>query len=391
MTITRRLLCGTAFAAAISASAAGALAQEVVNIGWTGPLSGGAALYGKNTLSGLELSAKEINDAGGFEVGGKKYTLNIVPLDDKYSPSEAAVNAKRLRAQNKVPIVFCPHSGGGFAIQAFNDQDGFILGAYTSVPQITERGNKLTLRIPPSFAGYVEPFIRVEMGAFGKKLGMAGADHDYAKAWAALIAPAWKQAGGTVVAENPMSYNKDTDFYSGVSRVIAGQPDVMFVGGASEPTALVIKQARELGFQGGFMVMDQAKLDEIARTIGGDMTLLEGAIGTLPLVHDTRPGAVSFVPKYRKAYNRDPGTEASLNYTTLNAFVEAMKLAGTVTEAPAIHAKLSDAFAALPNDRNPSQIKSVDAKGGSNAVLVVGLVKGGKVVAVDAASGTVQN
>ena len=229
------------------------------------------------------------------------------------------------------------------------------------------------------------------MGAFGKKLGMAGADHDYAKAWAALIAPAWKQAGGTVVAENPMSYNKDTDFYSGVSRVIAGQPDVMFVGGASEPTALVIKQARELGFQGGFMVMDQAKLDEIARTIGGDMTLLEGAIGTLPLVHDTRPGAVSFVPKYRKAYNRDPGTEASLNYTTLNAFVEAMKLAGTVTEAPAIHAKLSDAFAALPNDRNPSQIKSVDAKGGSNAVLVVGLVKGGKVVAVDAASGTVQN
>ena len=36
----------------------------------------------------------------------------------------------------------------------------------------------------------------------------------------------------------------------------AASPDVMFIGGASEPTALVIKQARELGFQGGFMVMD---------------------------------------------------------------------------------------------------------------------------------------
>jgi branched-chain amino acid transport system substrate-binding protein len=165
----------------------------------------------------------------------------------------------------------------------------------------------------------------------------------------------------------------------------------MFVGGASEPTALVIKQARELGFQGGFMVMDQAKLDEIARTIGGDMTLLEGSIGTLPLVHDTRPGAVSFVPKYRKAYNRDPGSEASLNYSSLNAVVDAMKLAGTVTDATAIQAKLSDAFAKLPEERNPALIKSVDAKGGSNAVLVVGLVKGGKVVAVDAASGTVQN
>jgi branched-chain amino acid transport system substrate-binding protein len=387
--MTRRwVLAGTA-SAALMVGAFGAQAQEVVNIGWTGPLSGGAALYGKNTLSGLELAAKEINEGGGFEVGGKKYTLNIVALDDKYSPSEAAVNAKRLRAQSKVPIVFCPHSGGGFAIQAFNDQDGFILGAYTSVPQITERGNKLTLRIPPSFAGYLDPFIRTTMGANGKKLGMAGADHDYAKAWAALIGPAWKAAGGTIVAENPMSYNKDTDFYSGVSRVVAGQPDVMFVGGASEPTALVIKQARELGFNGGFMVMDQAKLDEIARTLGGDMKLLEGAIGTLPLVNDTRPGPVAFVPKYKKAFDRDPGTEASLNYTALNGFVEAMKLAGSVTDAPAIHAKLSDAFGALPDNRNPSQIKSVDAKGGSNATLVVGLVKGGKVVPVAAGANAV--
>lgn len=391
MNITRRTMLAGAAVAALIAGHAGAQAQETVTIGWTGPLSGGAALYGKNTLSGLELAAKEINEGGGLKVGGKSYKVDVVALDDKYSPSEAAVNAKRLRAQYKTPIVFCPHSGGNFAMQAFNDQDGFIVGAYTSVPQMTERGNKLTLRIPPSFAGYLEPFTRYEMTTFGKKLGMAGADHDYAKAWAGLMAPAWKSAGGTVVAENPMSYNKDSDFYSGVSRVVAGSPDVMFVGGASEPTALVIKQARELGFQGGFMVMDQAKLDEIAKTLGGDMSLLEGAIGTLPLVDDKRPGPQEFLAKYRKAYSRDPGTEAALNYSAMNAVVDAMRMAGTVSDAPAIHAKLSEAFAALPVGRNPSVIQSVDARGGSNAALVVGLVKGGKVVAVDAATGAMQN
>src|SRR3954462_2559169 len=99
MTLTRRLLCRTAAAFALTL-AGGASAQETVNIGYTGPLSGGAALYGKNTLVGLEMAAKEINDAGGFDVGGKKYKFNIVALDDKYSPSEAAVNAKRLKAQN---------------------------------------------------------------------------------------------------------------------------------------------------------------------------------------------------------------------------------------------------------------------------------------------------
>lgn len=390
MRISRRsILWGTAALAAAGIPAA-ALAEETVTIGWTGPLSGGAALYGKNTLTGLEMAAKEVNDAGGLEVGGKRYTIAVVALDDKYSPSEAAVNAKRLRSQYKAAVVFCPHSGGNFAMQAFNEQDGFLIAAYTSVPQMTERGNKLTLRIPPSFAGYIPPFAKIEMTTFGMKLGMAGGDHEYAKAWAALMKPGWQAAGGTVVSENPMSYNKDSDFYSGVSRVLAANPDVLFVGGASEPTALVIKQARELGFQGGVAVMDQAKLDEMAVVLGG-YAPLEGAIGTLPLSSEKRPGPVEFVAKFKKQFNREVGSETSLNYSAMNAVLDAMKLAGTVTDPAAIRAKLSDAFKGLPPGRNPGVIESVDEKGGSNAALLVGLVKGGKIVAVDAASGALQN
>lgn len=391
MTLRRRdVLAGTA-AAALLATTRGAFAQqETINIGWTGPLSGGAALYGKNTLTGLEMAAKELNDAGGVTVDGKSYKVAVISLDDKYSPSEAAVNAKRLRSQYKAPVVLCPHSGGNFAMQAFNEQDGFLIGAYTSVPQMTERGNKLTLRIPPSFVGYIEPFIKTTMGSYGKKLGMAGADHDYAKAWAALMKPAWIKAGGTVVAENPMSYNKDTDFYSGVSRVTSASPDVLFIGGASEPTALVIKQARELGFQGGFMVMDQAKLDEIAHVLGG-YEQLEGSIGTLPTIFDPRPGTKDFVARFKKAYSKDPGSEAAYNYSALNAIVEAMKLAGSVSDAAKIQAKISDGFKALAPGRNPSAITSVDDKGGSNVQLSVAYVKAGKVVPVDAATGNLMN
>ncbi|HEY0837184.1 MAG TPA: ABC transporter substrate-binding protein [Azospirillum sp.] len=367
-------------------AAGGAWAQDSVTIGYTGPLSGGAALYGKNTLSGLEIAAKEINAAGGIEVAGKKVMLNVVALDDKYSPSEAAVNAKRLKAQHNAPIIFVPHSGGAFALQAFNEQDNFILAAYTSVPSITERGNKMTLRIPPSFLGYVEPFIRVEKGRFGAKLAVASADHDYAKAWVQAFVPAWKAAGGTVVAENPMSYNKDTDFYSGVSKVLASNPDVMFVGGASEPTALVVRQARELGFQGGFAIIDQAKMDEMARVLDG-FALLEGSVGVMPLVHDTRPGAEAFVAKYRKMFNKDPGSEISYNYSTLNAVAEAMTLAGTTSDPKAIYAKLNEAYGKLPPERNPSRINGIDAKGGSNAKIVVGHIEKGKIVPIEASVG----
>ncbi len=67
-----------------------------------------------------------------------------------------------------------------------------------------------------------------------------------------------------------MSYNRATDFYSGVSAaMLAESRTCMFIGGASEPTALVAKQARELGFKGGFIIIDQAKIDEMAKVIGG--------------------------------------------------------------------------------------------------------------------------
>lgn len=365
------------FAAALAAGSA--WAQDVVKIGFTGPLSGGAALYGKNVMSGLELAAKEIN-AAGLEVGGKKYKLEIVALDDKYAPAESAINARRLVQQHQVPAVFVPHSGGVFAVQAFNQQENFLLMAYTSVPRVTETGNKLTMRIPPSFTGYIQPFINYEMKKYGKKLGLAPADHDYAKAWVAAFDPAWKAAGGTVVSNNPMSYNKSADFYSGVSRVLAEKPDVMFVGGASEPTGLVVKQARELGFKGGFVLMDQAKMDEVSRVTGG-YEMLEGSIGTLPLASDSRPGAQAFVANYTKAYGADKTatTEASLNYTTLHVLARAMKLAGSVSDPAAIRAKLDAAAKELPDAQNPNDMNGVDANGASVLNTVIGVVEGGKV------------
>ena len=65
--------------------------------------------------------------------------MNLVSLDDKYLPNETGANAKRLVQENKTPIIFVPHSGGIFATQVFNEQDKFIIGAYSSEPKITDK------------------------------------------------------------------------------------------------------------------------------------------------------------------------------------------------------------------------------------------------------------
>jgi branched-chain amino acid transport system substrate-binding protein len=363
---------------AIGALALPAFAQEVVKIGYSGPLSGGAALYGKNVLDGMKMAVDEVN-AAGFEVAGKKYKLEVVGLDDKYNPSETAINAQRLVQESKTPAILVPHSGGIFALQTNNEQQKYLLLAYSSVPQITARGNKLSLRIPPDFTSYIQPFINHAMKKFGKNVAILDADHDYAKAWNNAFKPAWEAAGGKIVADNPMSYNRATDFYSGVSRALAAKPEVLFVGGASEPTGLVIKQARELGFKGGFIIIDQAKMDEIAKVTGGYGSL-EGSIGVLPLVDDTLGDAKGFVERFRKIYpGRDPSSEVSLNYTAVHATAMAMKLAGTVTDATAIRGQLDKGFKTLAPMNNPNLIDGVAENGGSTADTRVAVVENGKI------------
>ena len=356
-----------------------AMAQDVVKIGYSGPLSGGAALYGKNVLTGMNMAIDEINTKG-LEVGGKKYKIEVVALDDKYNPSESGINVQRLIQQHKTPAVLVPHSGGIFAVQAFNERSKVLLLAYTSLPEVTARGNKLTIRIPPAFTTYIETFIQYSMSNFGKKVAIASGDHDYAKAWAAAFKPAWEAAGGKVVSDNPMSYNKATDYYSGVSRVLQDKPDVIFIGGASEPSALVAKQARELGFKGGFIVIDQAKLDEMAKVIGG-YGLMEGSIGTLPLVEDPNMHAKAFVERFRKIYpGRDPSYEISMNYSTVHATALAMKLAGSVTDSIAIRAQMDKAFKTLPPEHNPNGIEGIGPEGGivgNNRNIAA--IEGGKV------------
>lgn len=378
--LNRRQLTGLALACAAT-FAAPAMAQEVVKIGYSGPLSGGAAQYGKNALDGMLLAADELN-AANLDVGGKKVKFEIVPLDDKYNPSETAINAQRLVQQYKTPAVLVPHSGGIFALQTTNERNNFIVLAYSSVPQITDRGNKLTLRIPPEFTTYIEPFSNYLMQRYGKKVAMIGADHDYGKAWAAAFKPGWEKLGGTVVAENPMSYNRATDFYSGVSKALAARPDVLFVGGASEPTALVVKQARELGFKGGFLVMDQAKLDEMARVVGG-MEPLEGAIGVLPVSADPSPDNKAFMERFGKKFEgRVPGSEALWNYTAVHATAKAMQLAGTASDAKAIHAKLDAGYKALSSQVNPGGVLGVNERGGTLTKERGGAVKDGKIIVI---------
>lgn len=369
---------GLAVAVATTMGLSTAVMAGEVNIGFTGPLSGGAALYGENSLSGLRMAAEEINANGGFDINGEKYTVNVIALDDQYSPAQATTNAKRLKQESNVPAIFVPHAGGIFALMNFNVEDDFLVMAYTSVPSVTQQGNPLLLRVPPTFDGYVKAFSEYALENWGTKLSLAGANHEYAKIWSQMVEQAWTANGGEVVGNNPMDYNKSADFFTGVSRALAGKPDVMFVGGASEPTGLVIQQARQLGYEGAFIMMDQAKIDEAASVVGG-LEVLEDTVGVVPLVYDQSEPARDFVKRYEEKYGKTPGSEAAYHYLALNVLVEAMDLADT-TDPTEIRANMNAAFDQMDPMKNTYSVIEVDEGGGFVVYPTMAVVEDGKVV-----------
>src|SRR5262245_16575953 len=59
-------------------------AQDSIKIGWaiskTGPFAAGA---GVTTLPNYQVWVKDVNDAGGINVGGKKLKIEVIEYDDR--------------------------------------------------------------------------------------------------------------------------------------------------------------------------------------------------------------------------------------------------------------------------------------------------------------------
>lgn len=328
--------------AACGGSSGGGKGEDVV-IGYTGPMSGGGAAYGENVKLGLDMAVAQLNKQG-VKIDGKDVKVALKSLDDKYVPSTAATNAQRLADQDKAAVVFSPNAGAIKAMQQVNDgRSKFLIGAYTSDPAIMQSGNKLTAMFPPNFESYAKPFTKKLMGEGDKKLALLGTQSEYGQQWTKSLKRSWTKAGGTVGKDNSVDYATVSDFSGPVSKALAEKPDAIFVGGPSQPTALIMEEARKQGFKGGFFVMDQAKLDEMA-TVTKKQNLTD-SVGVLPVSEYDDPGTKDFLKTFKdKTDGKKVATsETALNYQGLAAIVKAMEVAGTSSDPDKIRAALPKA------------------------------------------------
>ncbi len=340
-----------------------AYGQDIV-IGFSGPLSGPAAEYGQDMLNGIDMAINEINAAGGITVAGKKYKFRLEKLDDKTDPTAAVNNARRLRSNGAIAVfngVFTTIA----AINKINQEKGneFLLMAYTSTPKLYEMGNKLLIGITaPPFTVYLEQFAATAMKKGYKKVAMVVTAGAYGEEWRQAFREHWTKLGGSITVDKPANYYTETDFSAPLTAALATRPDCLLIGGPSSTTALVIEQARGMGFKGGFIVIDQAKLDYIANLLKG-YKLMNNTIGVATPMSVPVPASIAYEKRYKATYKRMVTSEGFRNYGGMIALARAIEKAGTTTDVYKIRA---DFHKALPinGDVIPTEIFGISPKGG---------------------------
>ncbi len=306
-----------------------------IKIGGVGPLTGEAATFGLSTKNGYEMAVAETNAKGGLL--GKQ--VKLVFADDKGDPAEGATVFTKLIEQDKVSAIIGTVMSKVCLAGAPIAQNAKIPNIVTTAtnPKITEVGNYIYR------ASFIDPF----QGTVGAKFAfndlkakkaacLFDVGNDYTKGLSEYFKATFTQLGGQVVGYEGHATGT-TDFKAQLTKVLAANPDVLYVSDYYNDVVLIAKQARELGFKGPMLGgdgWDSPKLTEI----GG--AAVEGCFFTNHYSpDDVSPVVQEFVKAYKAKYNSVPDAYATLAYVATEIMFDAITRAGS-TDGPAIQAAM---------------------------------------------------
>ena len=192
---------------------------------------------------GVFAPASGANGAGGVEIGGETYNVELVIVDNESSNDKAPTAAANLVAQN-VSIVLGSY-GSGVSIAAgdvFNKAGIPAMGITCTNPQVTN-GVDCYFRIcflDPFQGTVLANFASKEFGA-KKAYCLSKLGDDYSGGLCHYFVEAFKALGGEVVEETFPEGN--SDFTSYITTAQNSGAEVFFSPVSTEAAALIIDQA----------------------------------------------------------------------------------------------------------------------------------------------------
>ena len=309
---------------------------KTIKIGINAPMTGDIPKVGEGTKFAAQMWLEDIKAAGGLEIGGKKYPVELV-IEDNESKAESAVKVNtKMITEDEVLVIVGPQSSKQAipAGEVANNYKTPMISPWSTNPDTTNdrpyvfRGCFLDPFQGPVLAN----FIKDEFG-YTKAAVLYDVASDYPKGLAEFFKSAWEKLNGpgSVVAYESFT-TKDADFSSQLTKIIKSGAQVLFTPQYYNEVALIVQQAHELGWDKPIVGSDSWGSAETVQLCGKD------CYGLFFSTHYAAAGAkgatMTFIDRYNKKYGYVPDDVAALTWDSLGivqtAIQSVKKLTGNI-------------------------------------------------------------
>jgi branched-chain amino acid transport system substrate-binding protein len=335
---------------------------------------------GESCKKAAEMAVKEINDAGGLEVGDKKYKVDLFVEDNAGKAEQSASAAQKLITQQKVLAIVGPNATR-YAIPASEIAESskvVLITPWSTNPRTTldaktDKSKNFVFR-----ACFIDPFQGRVVAKFAldnlkakKAAVLYDVASDYNKGIAEYFKATFEQNGGRVVAFETYTTN-DKDFSGQLTKIKKAAPDVIFLPNYYSEVPLQIQQAKRLGIAVPFLGSDSWGSAELLKLCGKEC---EGYYFSTHYAADAAtPVATKFIQAFQAKYNALPDDVAALTYDAFGLLWQAIKSAGSIDRQA-----VRDALAKVPRyDGVTGMMQFKEGSGDPVKGAVILQIKGGK-------------
>lgn len=307
--------------------------KTTIKVGINAPMTGDIPKVGEGSKYAAQMWLADIEKAGGIEVGGKKYPVELV-IEDNESKAESAVKANtKMITQDDVLVIIGPQSSKQ-AVPAGDVANNYktpMISPWSTNPATTA-DRPFVFRgcfLDPFQGPVLANFITNEFG-FTKAAVLYDVASDYPKGLAEFFKKAWeeKHGEGSVVAYESFT-TKDTDFSSQLTKIIRSDAEVLFTPQYYNEVALIVQQAKDLGWEGPIVGSDSWGSAETVELCG------EACYGQFFSTHYAAAGAQGatkeFIDRYTKEHGYVPDDVAALTWDALRLAQTAIESVGELT------------------------------------------------------------
>ena len=295
----------------------------VIKIGCSGPLTGGASIYGTAVKQGAEIAVAEINEANpDLQIEFK--------MEDDEADGEKAVNAyNKLKDWGIQMMMGTVTTGSCIATSAITFEDRvFELTPSASSADVTAgKDNVFQVCFTDPNQGIKAADYIAENFA-GKKVGVIYNNSDpYSTGIINAFKKEFESKGAELVAAETYPDDTNADYSAQLTSLKSEGAEVAFLPIYYTPASLIMKQAKDMNYAPVFFGVDG--MDGILDMEGFDTALAEGVMLMTPFnPWSTDENVAAFVEKYQAAYNEVPNQFAADGYDAIYAMYDAFKAAG---------------------------------------------------------------